>query len=57
MVAVVDPHASARSVLAVLGDVGAELFDGEADAVGGDPRDPLAGLRVGERSWSAPSGA
>jgi hypothetical protein len=47
LLAVVDPQASARAVLAGLGDVGAQLVDDEADPAGGDPRDPLPGLGVG----------
>ena len=46
VVAVVDPQPAAAAVLARLGHVGAQLVDDEADAAGGDPRDPLAGLRV-----------
>jgi hypothetical protein len=47
VVAVVDAQPAAAAVLARLGDVGAQLVDDEADAAGGDPRDPLAGLGVG----------
>ena len=47
VVAVVVAQASAGAVLAGLGDVGAQLVDHQADAAGGDPRDPLPGLGVG----------
>jgi hypothetical protein len=46
VLAVVDAHSAAAAVLARLGDVGSQLVDHEADATGGDPRDPLAGLGV-----------
>ena len=47
VLAVVVAQAAAAAVLARLGDVGAQLVDHEADASGGDTRDPLARLRVG----------
>jgi hypothetical protein len=41
-----------------LGDVGAQLVDGDADAARGNPRDPRDPLwKYGERSWSAPKSA
>ena len=46
VLAVVVAQPSAAAVLARLGDVAAQLLDDEPDAAGGDPGDPLPGLRV-----------
>jgi hypothetical protein len=46
VLAVVDSQPAAAAVLARLRDVGAQLVGDEADAAGGDPGDPLSGLRV-----------
>jgi len=46
LLAVVVAQPSAGALLARLGDVAAQLVEDEPNAAGGDPGDPLAGLRV-----------